>query len=90
MARPTLFLIDGSSQMYRAYHAFRGGHTDLGIELYRAAGRKDQRPLFEAFNDKTDDDDLTKLLVLAHDNLSGAELGYVIDAAIRHLSKEGA
>jgi DNA polymerase-1 len=24
MARPTLFLIDGSSQMYRAYHAFRG------------------------------------------------------------------
>src|SRR3982751_4385538 len=22
--RPTLFLIDGSSQMYRAYHAFRG------------------------------------------------------------------
>jgi DNA polymerase-1 len=23
--RPTLFLIDGSSQMYRAYHAFRGG-----------------------------------------------------------------
>jgi len=25
VARPTLFLIDGSSQMYRAYHAFRGG-----------------------------------------------------------------
>ncbi len=25
MSRPTLFLIDGSSQMYRAYHAFRGG-----------------------------------------------------------------
>ena len=24
MASPTLFLIDGSSQMYRAYHAFRG------------------------------------------------------------------
>jgi len=24
MAPPTLFLIDGSSQMYRAYHAFRG------------------------------------------------------------------
>ena len=24
MPRPTLFLIDGSSQMYRAYHAFRG------------------------------------------------------------------
>jgi DNA polymerase-1 len=24
MARPVLFLIDGSSQMYRAYHAFRG------------------------------------------------------------------
>src|SRR5687767_573424 len=24
MTRPTLFLIDGSSQMYRAYHAFRG------------------------------------------------------------------
>jgi len=24
MSRRTLFLIDGSSQMYRAYHAFRG------------------------------------------------------------------
>src|SRR5688572_478315 len=24
VSRPTLFLIDGSSQMYRAYHAFRG------------------------------------------------------------------
>jgi len=24
MAHSTLFLIDGSSQMYRAYHAFRG------------------------------------------------------------------
>ena len=24
MSKPTLFLIDGSSQMYRAYHAFRG------------------------------------------------------------------
>ena len=24
MARPTLFLLDGSSQVYRAYHAFRG------------------------------------------------------------------
>jgi DNA polymerase-1 len=24
MTRPTLYLIDGSSQMYRAYHAFRG------------------------------------------------------------------
>src|SRR5512134_3890607 len=24
MGRPALFLIDGSSQMYRAYHAFRG------------------------------------------------------------------
>ena len=25
MPRPTLFLIDGNNQMYRAYHAFRGG-----------------------------------------------------------------
>lgn len=73
-----------------AWHAFRGGHTDLGMELYRAAGRKDQRPLFEAFNDKVDDDDLPALLMLAHDNLRGAELGYVIDAAIRHLGKEDA
>ena len=24
MAKPTLFLIDGSNQMYRAYHAIRG------------------------------------------------------------------
>ena len=39
--RPTLFLIDGSSQMYRAYHAFRGrglsnqeGHTTHAVYVF--------------------------------------------------------
>src|SRR5215471_4059993 len=41
MPRPTLFLIDGSSQMYRAYHAFRGrglsnqeGHTTHAVYVF--------------------------------------------------------
>ena len=41
MARPSLFLIDGSSQMYRAYHAFRGrglsnqeGHTTHAVYVF--------------------------------------------------------
>lgn len=73
-----------------AWHAFHNGYTDLGLELYRAAERKDQRPLFEAFNDKARPRDFTAILMTAHDNLGGEELGYVIDAAIRRLSKEGA
>ena len=31
-----------------AWHAFHNGYTDLGIELYTAASRKDQQPMFEA------------------------------------------
>jgi DNA polymerase I len=45
--RPTLFLIDGSSQMYRAYHAFRGrglsnqqGHTTHAVYVFVTMLRK--------------------------------------------------
>src|SRR5688500_1615408 len=54
MARPTLFLIDGSSQMYRAYHAFRGrglsnqeGQTTHAVYVFVTMLRKlinDHRP----------------------------------------------
>jgi hypothetical protein len=67
--------------------AFRAGYTDLGIELYRAASNKDQRPFFDAFKDKTDADDFPAILLTAHDNLRGEELGYVIDAAIRRIEQ---
>jgi DNA polymerase I len=47
MARRTLFLIDGSSQMYRAYHAFRGrglsnqeGHTTHAVYVFVTMLRK--------------------------------------------------
>jgi DNA polymerase-1 len=46
-ARRTLFLIDGSSQMYRAYHAFRGrglsnqeGHTTHAVYVFVTMLRK--------------------------------------------------
>lgn len=70
-------------------HAFRNGHTELGIELYRAAERKDQTPLLAAFREGLDKSDLTAILMLAHDHLSGEARAYVIDATIRHLSQEG-
>ncbi len=71
-----------------AWQAFHNGYTDLGIELYTAASRKDQQPMFEAFNDKLNKRDMPALLMLAHDNLRGETLGYVIDAAIRYLNRE--
>ena len=47
MSRPVLFLIDGSSQMYRAYHAFRGrgltnqeGHTTHAVYVFVTMLRK--------------------------------------------------
>jgi DNA polymerase I len=47
MSRPTIFLIDGSSQMYRAYHAFRGrglsnqeGHTTHAVYVFVTMLRK--------------------------------------------------
>src|ERR687895_1929529 len=56
MARQTLFLIDGSSQMYRAYHAFRGrglsnqeGHTTHAVYVFVTMLRKliqDHRPAY--------------------------------------------
>ena len=58
MARPTLFLIDGSSQMYRAYHAFRGrglsnqeGHTTHAVYVFVTMLRKlinDHHPAYLA------------------------------------------
>jgi DNA polymerase-1 len=58
MSRPTLFLIDGSSQMYRAYHAFRGrglsnqeGHTTHAVYVFVTMLRKlvkDHNPSFMA------------------------------------------
>jgi DNA polymerase-1 len=58
MARPTLFLIDGSSQMYRAYHAFRGrglsnqeGHTTHAVYVFVTMLRKlinDHHPAYVA------------------------------------------
>ncbi len=56
MSPPTLFLIDGSSQMYRAYHAFRGrglsnqeGHTTHAVYVFVMMLRKllaDHRPSY--------------------------------------------
>ena len=58
MPRPTLFLIDGSSQMYRAYHAFRGrglsnqeGHTTHAVYVFVTMLRKlvnDHHPSYMA------------------------------------------
>src|SRR5512139_3183935 len=58
MARPALFLIDGSSQMYRAYHAFRGrglsnqeGHTTHAVYVFVTMLRKliaDHKPAYLA------------------------------------------
>jgi DNA polymerase-1 len=58
MARPTLFLIDGSSQMYRAYHAFRGrglsnqeGQTTHAVYVFVTMLRKliqDHAPAYMA------------------------------------------
>ena len=58
MSRPTLFLIDGSSQMYRAYHAFRGkglsnqeGHTTHAVYVFVTMLRKlinDHQPRYIA------------------------------------------
>jgi DNA polymerase I len=58
MTRPTMFLIDGSSQMYRAYHAFRGrglsnqeGHTTHAVYVFVTMLRKliaDHHPTYLA------------------------------------------
>ncbi|HKE86258.1 MAG TPA: DNA polymerase I [Vicinamibacterales bacterium] len=58
MAPPTMFLIDGSSQMYRAYHAFRGrglsnqeGHTTHAVYVFVTMLRKliaDHHPTYLA------------------------------------------
>ena len=58
MPRPTLFLIDGSSQMYRAYHAFRGkglsnqdGQATHAVYVFVTMLRKliaDHRPSYVA------------------------------------------
>jgi DNA polymerase-1 len=58
MSHPTLFLIDGSSQMYRAYHAFRGrglsnqeGHSTHAVYVFVTMLRKlfaDHKPAYIA------------------------------------------
>ena len=58
MAQPRLFLIDGSSQMYRAYHAFRGrglsnqeGHSTHAVYVFVTMLRKliaDHKPAYLA------------------------------------------
>src|ERR1044071_5793407 len=58
MPRPTMFLIDGSSQMYRAYHAFRGrglsnqeGQTTHAVYVFVTMLRKliaDHHPTYLA------------------------------------------
>src|ERR671913_2125787 len=58
MARETMFLIDGSSQMYRAYHAFRGkglsnqeGQTTHAVYVFVTMLRKlmkDHQPRYMA------------------------------------------
>ncbi len=70
-----------------AIDAFSNGYTDLGIELYEAATNKDQRPLLHAFTDGMKPGDMTKIFMLAQDNLQGQRLQYVIDAGIRRLQK---
>lgn len=70
-----------------ATQAFQAGYTDLGIELYLAASSKDQRPFFAAFSEKADPAEFPKVLMVAHDNLGGNEMSYVVDAAIRQLSQ---
>lgn len=79
----------GRSQATNAQNAaivaFKAGYTELGIELYRTAPGKDQRPFFTAFGENSDPDDFPALLLVAHDNLRGEPLGYVIDACIRRL-----
>lgn len=67
--------------------AFSAGYTDLGIELYRKATYKDQRPLLAAFTDGMRPGQMTPVLIVAQDNLQGGRLAIVIDAAIRHLEK---
>ena len=54
MSRQTLFLIDGSSQMYRAYHAFRGkglsnqtGQTTHAVYVFVTMLRKLQELGFD-------------------------------------------
>lgn len=79
---------DGVKGMYSqeaARTAFSAGYTDLGIELYTLAPSRDQRPLFAAFSEATKRSDYPKILMTAHDNLSGDPMSYVVDAAIRGL-----
>lgn len=78
---------DAANAQNAAKLAFSAGYADLGIELYRAATTKDQRPFFAAFSGKMKSSDYPEVLMLAHDSLRGENLGYVIDSAVRALKK---
>ncbi|MBN9566899.1 MAG: hypothetical protein J0H79_04745 [Alphaproteobacteria bacterium] len=68
-----------------AKQAFSLGYTDLGIELYQKAQNRDQKPLLAAFDKKLSKEDLTKVLMLAQNNVSGDRLAYIVDHAITNL-----
>jgi hypothetical protein len=70
-----------------ATYAFRNGYDDLGFELYEKASRKDQRPLFAALRSDSKPADITRVLMLAEDNLGEEARGYVVNAAARALQK---
>ena len=70
-----------------ATQAFQAGYIDLGLELYQAASNKDQRPLFAAFSENADPSKFPEVLMVAHDNLRGDEMSYVVDAALRRLKQ---
>lgn len=70
--------------------AFENGYTDLGIELYGKAAYKDQRPLLVAFTPNISKADMTRVLMLAQDNVRSPRYrSYVVDAAVRHLQASG-
>ena len=68
--------------------AFRNGYVDLGIELYRAAGNKDQRPLLAAFEGKISPKDATRVLMLASNQLSEDRVKTVVDHAVLALDRQ--
>lgn len=68
--------------------AFRNGYIDLGIELYRAADNKDQRPLLAAFEGKISPQDTTRVLMLANNQLSEDRAKTVVDHAIHALAEQ--
>jgi tetratricopeptide (TPR) repeat protein len=72
-----------------ARQAFSLGYTDLGIELYEKAQNRDQKPLLAAFEKKLSKADVTRILMLGQNNISGELLAYLVDHAILNLQMAG-